>query len=66
MSPLGKALRKKIIEDQGKKVKLNINCSNEITELKLVKDILPGDQLNNLIKDRLKKIMELQSSIKNT
>ena len=53
------------IKKQNKKKELEpLKFSNKINELKQVEDTFPGNQLKNLIKDRLKEIIELQNSIK--
>ena len=62
-SPLGKAFERQtnIIEDRGKKQTKALKFSNKI---KTVEDRFSDDQLINLIKDRLKEIIELENSIK--
>lgn len=42
----------------------SLNFSNKINQLKQVKDVFPDKQLNNLTEDSLKKVIELQKSIK--
>lgn len=42
----------------------SLNLSNKINQLKQVKDVFPDKQLNNLTEDSLKKVIELQKSIK--
>ena len=61
-SPLGKAL------DKQKKNRLmllkSLNLSNKIYELKQMEVIFPKNQLNDLIIDKLKEIMQLRNNIK--
>ena len=60
-SPLGKALKKQIKKVDALKF---INLSNKIHELKQIESIFLKKQLNDLIIDKLKEIMQLQSNIK--
>lgn len=57
--PLEKALESLTIE-----VLQSLDFKNKINELKQVEDIIPQKQVNNLIRDILKKKIELQNSIK--
>ena len=50
------------IQEKKAKALESLNFSNKINELKQVKYIFPGDQLNILTKDRLKQVMELQKN----
>ena len=58
---------KKTIEDQGEKQAKaleSLELFNKINKLKQVKDLFPHKHLNDLMKDRLKEIIKLQSSFK--
>ena len=61
-SRLGKALEKQA-EKQVDPLK-SLNLSNKTKELKQIESIFPQNQINDLIIDRLKEIIQLENSIK--
>ena len=55
---------KKTIEDQGEKQAKAFESLELFNKIKQVKDLFPHNHLNDLMKDRLKEIIKLQSSFK--
>ena len=60
-SPLGKAFKKQT-KEHVKAIK-DLKISDKKSELKQIENIFPQNVLNDLINNKLKKIIELQNSI---
>ena len=61
-SPLGKALekeKKRLVDTLN-----SLSLCNQIDELKQIESIIPKNQWNNLIIDKLEKLMQLKINIK--
>ena len=58
---MGKALEKQT-KEQVKAIK-DLNISDKTNELRQIEGIFPQNVLNNLISNKLKKVIELQNSI---
>ena len=61
-SPLRKAFEKQT-QEEVKTIK-DLNISDKTNELKQIEGLFPQNVLNDLISNKLKKIIELQNSIK--
>ena len=61
-SPLGEAFEKQKKKQAG--ALSSINLSNKIGKLSQIKSIIPGNQMNDLILDRLEEMRHLQNCFK--